>query len=122
MQAAQPKNPYAGMILGPGGNPSYFNPGTYAGDQSNYGLPFNPAGVPRAPTAMPNSMQLLGYDPNTSASFAPGAANTFQGHFGMGFPGAGTPSQVMPDYGNTLTNEDRYLNGYSPFAGNAPGS
>ena len=82
------KSPYAGVgILGPGANPTYFNPATYAGDKSNYGLPFNPAGLPRAPTPMPSFPQkLLGYDPNTSASFAPGTANHVPGSLRDGLP------------------------------------
>jgi hypothetical protein len=92
-------NPYAGMILGPMGNPSYFNPGTYAGDQGNYGLPYNGSPQPgdigfSRQSQMPN----LGYNPGMANWFAnPGmSGGAFQERFGMGFPNAGTPSQYAP--------------------------
>jgi hypothetical protein len=104
-------------------NPSYFNPGTYAGDQGNYGIPYNGQPLPgdvgfsRQPS-YPN----IGYNPGMENQFAnPGMnSNQFQNRFGMGFPGAGTPSQIYPDYGSTLSPDDRYGNGQNPFVQGVP--
>jgi hypothetical protein len=83
----------------PQANPSYFNPGTYAGDQGNYGIPRNSAKLPgdigfSAQPKTPN----LGYNPGMQNLFAnPGMnANQFQNRFGLGFGGQGTPSQYAP--------------------------
>ena len=98
-------NPYAGMILGPQANPSYFNPGTYAGDQGNYGIPYNGQSLPgdigfSKQPSYPN----LGYNPGMANSFAnPGmSGGDFQNRFGMGFPNAGTidqPGGALPPSG-----------------------
>jgi len=92
-------NPYAGMILGPAANPSYFNPGTYAGDKGNYGIPFN--GQPQAGDigfSKQPSYPNLGYNPGMGNSFAnPGMnGNPFQNRFGLGYPNSGSPSQYAP--------------------------
>jgi hypothetical protein len=92
-------NPYAGMILGPQANPSYFNPATYAGDKGNYGIPYKGASQPgdigfSKQSPMPN----LGYNPGMENWFANSgmSGGGFQSRFGMGFPNAGTPSQYAP--------------------------
>jgi hypothetical protein len=90
---------YGSMYRQPSANPDYFNPGTYAGDQGNFGLQYNGKAQPgdigfsRQPS-YPN----LGYNPGMQNWFAnPGMnANAFQNRFGMGFPNAGTPSQYAP--------------------------
>ena len=82
-----------------GANANYFNPGTYAGDQGNYGIPYNGAKQPGDIGFTPQSpMPNLGYNPGMQNLFAnPGMnANQFQNRFGMGFPNAGTPSQYAP--------------------------
>jgi hypothetical protein len=93
------QNPYAGMILGPMGNPTAYNPGSYAGDQSNYGIPYRGASLPGDIGFTPQSpMPNLGYNPGMQNLFANPAmgGGAFQGRFGMGFPNAGTPSQYAP--------------------------
>jgi hypothetical protein len=82
-----------------GANASYFNPGTYAGDQGNYGIPYNGAKQPGDIGFTPQSpMPNIGYNPAMQNSFANPAmgGGAFQGRFGMGFPNAGTPSQYAP--------------------------
>ena len=75
-------------------------------------------GFSKQPT-MPN----LGYNPGMANSFANPAmnANPFQNRFGMGFSNAGTPSQVAPRYGETLTPMDIYNNPPNPFGEQLPG-
>ena len=92
-------NPYAQMYRMPQANPEYFNPGTYAGAQGNYGIPYNkkPLAGDIGFTKQP-SYPNLGYNPSMQHQFANPAmnANPFQNRFGMGFPNAGTPSQYAP--------------------------
>jgi len=92
-------NPYAGRFNMPDANPSYFNPGTYAGDKGNYGIPYN--GQPQAGDigfSKQPSYPNLGYNPGMGNSFAnPGMnGNPFQNRFGLGYPNSGTPSQYAP--------------------------
>jgi hypothetical protein len=90
---------YSQMYRMPEANPGNFNPGSYAGDRSNYGLQYNGQPLPgdigfTSQSPMPNQ----GYNPGMEQWFANPGMNggAFQGRFGLGFPGAGTPSQYGP--------------------------
>jgi hypothetical protein len=98
-------NPYAGMLLGPQANPSYFNPGTYAGDQGNYGLPPPQSGSLPGDIGFSKqpSYPNLGYNPGMQNWFAnPGMqGNQFLSAFSH-FPNSATPSQyTYQPYTNT---------------------
>jgi hypothetical protein len=83
---------------------SYFNPGTYAGDQGNYGIPYQGAQLPGdIGFSRQNPMPNLGYNPGMANWFANGAgANPVADRFGSWGQNAGTPSQYTSQpYTNT---------------------
>jgi hypothetical protein len=87
---------YAQMYRMPDANPDYFNPGTYAGDQGNYGLPYNGQPLPGDIGFTPQSpMPNQGYNPGMENWFAnPGmGGGQFADRFGQWGQNAGTPSQ-----------------------------
>jgi len=98
-QSTYTPNPYAGMILGPQGNPEYFNPGAYAGDQGNYGIPYQGARLPgdigfNGQQQTPN----LGYNPGMQNWFAPQQGPNAYAPLGgaLQYPNSGSPSQYDP--------------------------
>ncbi len=95
-------------------------PSPPAGGRSFIDPPLSTGGL-----GMPSSQRLLGYDPAASASFAPGGGGDFQGRFGFGFRGAGTPSEYTTspytDVSGT-THQPTIPAGYqTPFSADNPG-
>jgi hypothetical protein len=114
-------NPYAGSLLGPQANPSYFNPGTYAGDQGNYGLPPPQSGSLPGDIGFSKqpSYPNLGYNPGMQNYFAnPGMqGNQFLSTFSH-FPNSATPSQyTYQPYTNTQgqTFQPNLPQGFAPL-------
>jgi hypothetical protein len=118
---------YPQMYRMPEANPQAFNPGGYAGDQSNYGIPFNGAPLPgdigfTSQSPMPNQ----GYNPGMENWFAnPGMGGGFGAQFGQWGPDPGTPSQYTSSpYTNTQgqTFQPNMPPGYAPpFGADQPG-
>ena len=87
---------YGPMYRQPDANPEAFNPGTFAGDQNNFGIPFNGAPLPGDIGFSPQpTTPNLGYNPGMENWFAnPGmGGGGFVDRFGQWGADAGTPSQ-----------------------------